>query len=333
MLAIDRVLGDEADLRAFVDDVHRRGMRILMDWTLNRASVDCRLAQLRPDWFTRDAQGRPYYAVPNRDYFIGYDFSNRELREYLICNMVLWVERFGFDGLRFDDSDITPVDFLEEIRAALAAVRPDIVLLSQAYDEFHHLAACDLTYDGGLRDAMLAMHAGAGPDTVRRYWENATYHFPRGALRMRWLDDKEQDRIFRRIGPDAHRAAATLAMMLDGVPLILMGQEYNEPRWNTWSVLFDGFTPDRSAFDHATHAHYRALIALRKTRPELRDGAVSFVASPDLVMFRRGEALLICVNCSAQPVALPAIARAAHPLYAQGLHDGMLAPWGSLIAS
>jgi len=70
-----------------------------------------------------------------------------------------WIARCGIDGLRFDDADITPRDFLDEIRAALSALRPDIALISQSYDEFHYLAACDLTYEGGTREMLRRRHA------------------------------------------------------------------------------------------------------------------------------------------------------------------------------
>ncbi|MBW8897275.1 MAG: hypothetical protein JF619_03995, partial [Massilia sp.] len=79
--------------------------------------------------------------------------------------MCRWVRRFDLDGMRFDDSDITPTDFLDEIRTALVAVRPDIALISQAYDEYHHVAACDLTYEGGTRETLRR---------IAQYWNEST---------------------------------------------------------------------------------------------------------------------------------------------------------------
>ncbi len=118
--AVDAALGDAAALRALVDAMHARGMRVIYDWTLNRSSADHPLTVAHPDWYTRDGDGKVCYAVPQRDYFAGFDFRSRALRDYLIGAMCHWVEQFDFDGLRFDDSDITPTDYLDEIRAALA---------------------------------------------------------------------------------------------------------------------------------------------------------------------------------------------------------------------
>ncbi len=337
--AIDPALGDAASLRALVDAAHARGMRVIMDWTLNRSSVDHRWTRAHPHWYTRRADGAIYYAVPNRDYFAGFDFSDRALRRTLVDSMRGWIERFGFDGLRFDDSDITPCDFLDEIRVALAAQRPDIALISQSYDEFHHLAACDLTYEGGTREMLRRVACGqADGAAFARYWNESAYSFPRGALRMRWLEDKEQGRVGAFLGREAHRPAAAVLLAMDGVPHILMGQEFNEPTWTGWQVLFDPYRLDWDAFDAAMFAHYQALIALRRREPALRAGATAFLDGlpPGAIGFSRSDikgCVVVLANLSAAPVAFDASLAHAQPLYAQGWQrdSATLAPYGWMI--
>ncbi len=341
--AIDPALGDEAALQGLVDDLHGRGMRIVMDWTLNRSSCDHPLTQTHPHWFTRDANGLPCYLVPQREYFAGFDFTDRALRRTLIDAMSDWVRRVGFDGLRFDDSDITPLDFLREIRTALAQLRPDIGLISQSYDELHHLDSCDLTYEGGTRELIHQVALGeASALDFQRYWEASTYSFPRGALRMRWLEDKEQGRAFRLYGRGLHQAAAAIQVTLDGVPHILMGQEFNEPRWTGWACLFDDFTLDWASFDDDTFRHYQSLLRLRQQHAALRQGRVEFIAGlpQGVIGYWRGEAaerVRVIVNLSAASVTLPCEATPLHTLYAKGLsasatHDQVLAALGCWIA-
>jgi hypothetical protein len=151
--------------------------------------------------FQSDASSRVTYHVPGRPAFAGFDFAQLGLRRYLIGATLQWVTCFDLDGLRFDDSDLVPLDFLREIRLALLAVRPELALISQSYDELHHLGACDLTYEGGVRELIRQIARGeAEPLALQRYWEEATYSFPRGALRMRWLEEKEQGRAWRYYG-------------------------------------------------------------------------------------------------------------------------------------
>ena len=335
--AIDPELGSAEQLRALIADLHARGMRVIFDWTLNRASCDNVLTLSHPDWFTRDAGGRLFYAVPGRTSFVGFDFSRKELRAWLLKAMQDWVTGFDLDGMRFDDADITPLDFLDQIRDALEAVRPDIGLISQSTDELHHLDACDLTYDGGARDTMQRIARGEATAAALRWqWEESTYTFPRGALRMRWLEEKEQGRAFRYFGPALHLAAAAVVLTLDGVPHLMMGQEFNEPGWQDWRSLFGAFRLDWDSFDKATLSHYKALIALRRAHPALRQGAVHFVRSgvPSLLVFWRSnieQRILVAVNLSSAECALPAAFETQQMLYQRGVSGATLAPFGCTI--
>jgi glycosidase len=339
--AIAPHLGDAAALRALVDAAHARGMRVLLDWTLNRSSIDHPFTRTHPHWYTRRADGSIYYAVPDRTEFAGFDFADRALRRTLIDSMRGWIERFGFDGLRFDDSDITPCDFLDEIRTALAAVRPDIALVSQSYDEFHHLAACDLTYEGGTREMLRrCAHGAADGAAFARYWNESTYSFPRGALRMRWLEDKEQGRASAFLGRAAHRPAAAVLLAMDGVPHILMGQEFNERTWTGWQVLFDGWRLDWDAFDAAAYAHYQTLIGLRRRHAALRRGATTFLdgvpaGAVGFVRSHEDERIVVLANLAAAPRAFDAALAHVRPLYASGWEgeSATLAPHGWLIGT
>lgn len=334
--AIDPALGNAADFAELVRACHAAGLRVIMDWTLNRASCDSPLTRAHPEWFTRKPNGAMFYAVPNRDAFAGYDFTNRELRACLISAMRRWVTRFDIDGFRFDDSDLTPLDFLEEIRAALQEIRPDIGLISQSYDELHHLAACDLTYEGGMRDLIARIAAGeATADDVRREWEAATYSFPRGALRMRWLEEKEQGRAFRFFGRALHHAAAAILMTLDGVPFVLMGQEFNEPGWRNWTSLFEPWQLDWRGFDAETFAHYKALIALRREHAALRSPTVTFVDAghPQLLQYWRGapeSGLRVTVNLTRQPLPHNPTGRTTHYAF-PAVPPGVVAAFGCVI--
>ncbi len=336
--AVDPELGTHRQLRDLIADIHTRGMRVIADWTLNRASIDNVLTTSHPEWFTRDASGRIFYAVPDRDYFAGFDFTNRALRAWLLKSMQDWVTGFDFDGMRFDDADITPLDFLDEIRDALQAVRPDIGLIAQSTDELHHLDACDLTYDGGARETMLRIsQGGATANAVRWQWEESTYTFPRGALRMRWLEEKEQGRAFRYFGQALHLAAAAVVLTLDGVPHLMMGQEFNEPRWQDWRSLFGDFALDWDSFDQPTFTHYKALIAQRHAHPALRQGAVHFVRSgtPSLLVYWRSTAeqrILVAVNLSDTACAMPPAFATQQMLYAYGVAGATLGPYGCAIA-
>ncbi len=125
---------------------------------------------------------------------------------------------------------------------------------------------------------------------------------------------------YRYYGVALHRAAAALVLTLDGVPHLLMGQEFNEPNWKNWTSLFEEFQLDWASFDQQTFDHYRALIHLRRQYAPLRRGKVSFLpeATTDWVGFWRDtdtERLLVIVNLSPHERALPEVSAPLALLY------------------
>jgi len=339
-LAVDPALGTPNDLRALVDEAHAQGLRVILDWTLNRSSIDNPLTERHPDWFHHDASGRVTYHVPGRPAFAGFDFAQAGLRRYLIDAMLQWVTRYDLDGLRFDDSDLVPLEALREIRAALAAARPELALISQSYDELHHLGACDLTYEGGVRELIGQIARGeAEPLALQRYWEESTYSFPRGALRMRWLEEKEQGRAWRYFGRALHAAAASLLLTLDGVPMLLMGQEFEEPGLQSWETLFEPFALGWPPAGSAILAHYRALLGLRASHVALRRGEVQFVpaGAERVVRFWRAagnERLCVTVNLAGEQCTPAAHEAPVELLYRHspiGSEHNALPPFGTII--
>jgi cyclomaltodextrinase len=302
--SIDPSFGTKEELAAFIRKAHANGMKVILDWVLNRTSVDHIMTQSHPDYFTRNEQNELYYDVPNRAYFAGLQFDNRDMRNYVIEAMKYWVVAFDFDGIRLDDSDITPYDFLTEIKQALLVVKADLILISQSYDEYHHLEACDLTYDGKLRILIrdLMDRTITQSDFIAIY-NSYTYSFPKHALRMSWLEEKEQSRIASYLGEMLAGPAATILLTLEGVPCLMMGQEFNERTLETWTSLFDEYQLNWQQFDREMFEHYAFLIQLRTNNPALWKGELRFIRnSGDMVLsYMRqydGVTYLIVVNLS-----------------------------------
>ncbi|WP_233568127.1 alpha-amylase family glycosyl hydrolase [Cohnella faecalis] len=107
--SIDPEFGTKDDLLLFMRKAHENGIRVILDWVLNRTSRDHILTDSHPEYFTHNEQQEIYYDVPHREYFAGLQFSSRDMRKYVIEAMKYWIAEFDFDGIRLDDSDITPM--------------------------------------------------------------------------------------------------------------------------------------------------------------------------------------------------------------------------------
>ncbi|MEW9699556.1 alpha-amylase family glycosyl hydrolase [Paenibacillus sp. SI8] len=302
--SIDPEFGTRDDLLLFMRKAHANGIRVILDWVLNRTSRDHILTESHPGYFTHNEQGEIYYDVPNREYFAGLEFSSRDMRRYVIEAMKYWITEFDFDGIRLDDSDITPYDFLVEIKQALQEVKADLILISQSYDEYHHLESCDLTYNGNPRILIRQMieRTITQTDFITIY-NSYKYSFPKNALRMNWLEDKEQSRICEYLGMEHAGPAASILLTLEGVPLIMMGQEFNENTMETWTSLFDEYKLNWDSFDARMFEHYKFLIHLRTNIPAMWMGELTFIRNSEEMVLsyirqQNGIKFMIIVNLS-----------------------------------
>ncbi|WP_233568128.1 alpha-glucosidase C-terminal domain-containing protein [Cohnella faecalis] len=101
--------------------------------------------------------------------------------------------------------------------------------------------------------------------------------------------------------------AASILLTLEGVPFIMMGQEFNENTMETWTSLFDEYKLNWDSFDTRMFEHYKFLIHLRTNEPAFWAGELEFIRnSKDMVLSyirqHEGVKLLIVVNLSEDPV-------------------------------
>ena len=97
--AVNPELGTEAEFRAFVDEAHRLGMKVILDWVANHSAFDNPLTQTHPEWYTRSPEGALMSPV-GTDWsdVADFDFSQPALRQYMTESLVYWVREFGIDG-------------------------------------------------------------------------------------------------------------------------------------------------------------------------------------------------------------------------------------------
>lgn len=93
--------GNPDDLKYFVDQCHRRGIGVILDWTPGHFCKD--------EAGLRQFDGQPLYESGNAKQAenqgwgtLNFNFGRPEVLSFLISNAMYWLDVFHFDGLRVD---------------------------------------------------------------------------------------------------------------------------------------------------------------------------------------------------------------------------------------
>ncbi len=254
--------GEPDDLRALVDEAHRRGLAVLLDVVYNHFGPSGNyLGCYADEYFTKAIQ-TPWGAAP--------DFGHAPMRRLVVENARYWLEEFGFDGLRLDATheirDASKVHVLRDITDAAHAMTPPRAVFFEDEqnepsmitelgadgvwaDDVHHQLHVLLT---GERDGYYGAYsptAQALAKAIRRGWTFEGEPYPPWGGRARGRPLVEQpvapsslvyciqnhDQVGNRafgtrlsalVDVERYLAASALLLFLPATPLLFMGQEW-----------------------------------------------------------------------------------------------------------
>jgi cyclomaltodextrinase len=263
-------LGSKEDLRRLIADAHRLRLRVILDFIATRAANDHVELAVHRDWYVRDEKGEPVREIPGWTDVVCLDLGNPEVREYLLSAMLYWVREFDVDGFRCEAAGRAPLGFWEEARRLLDAERRDLCLLAEWSDPGLHLSAFDATYDWRFHRTLLDVRAGRQPaSAVVEGLAAEERRFPRGAVRLRFLESHDEKRAADAFGLDALEAYVTLLFTVGGVPVLYNGQlEGDDVR----PSLFEKHVVAQEPLNPFVPKLYRRLIRLRKENPVFANG-------------------------------------------------------------
>ncbi|NQV42463.1 MAG: alpha-galactosidase [Candidatus Marinimicrobia bacterium] len=225
--AVNPDMGSMEDFKQLVDEVHARGMHIILDFVLNHTAWDNELMDEHPDWYTQDATGK--IIPPNADWHDVADlnYDNPELRNYLIEMLQWWITETDIDGFRFDVAELVPNDFWANAKAACQQVKPDVFFLAEGAAPELHLNGHDMTYSWNMWEGVIQLSQGnADPSEIKRSYELEEFQYPQGSLRMRFSENHDKTRSATLIPDrDLNLTAWAFIALMDGNPLIYAGQE------------------------------------------------------------------------------------------------------------
>ena len=228
--AINPEFGTMADFDAFVEEAHRLGLKVLLDWVANHTARDAKWLKDKPmSWYERDEQG--VAKVP-------WDWSDTAKLNYAekgvwqgqIDAMKFWVREHGVDGFRCDMAMLVPLEFWQESREEISSENSTIFMLAEAEGREFFDNAFDACYGWELHHAMVDVAQGKS-----RVWElrNKIYSllndYPSDSMNLSFTSNHDENSWSgseqERFGESLEAMTALTFVLPKSLPLIYTGQE------------------------------------------------------------------------------------------------------------
>lgn len=333
---VDRRLGNNDTLAALSDELHRRGIRLILDAVFNHvgrdfwAFHDVRThgqASAYTGWFhnlrfdQQSAYGDPfnYEGWAGHQSLVKLNLHNPDVRQHLLDAVDMWIDRFNIDGLRLDAADVIDHDFLRALASHCKARRPDFWLVGEVvhgdYRAWANPAMLDSvtnyeSYKGlwsSLEDANYFEIAYA---LNRQFGEGGVY---RDVPLYNFVDNHDVDRVASNLSNSAHLFPLYgLLYTMPGVPALYYGSE--------WGLTGQRTPTDDTMLRPALNLHaligenpqptlpdaIRRLARVRAGSPALRRGNYRqlHLTHKQFAFARQlnGETMIVALNAAADPV-------------------------------
>ncbi|WP_026512258.1 glycoside hydrolase family 13 protein [Butyrivibrio sp. LC3010] len=249
---IDEHFGNKEDLKNLVSELHKRGMKIVLDAVFNHVSelndkfqdvIKKGKASPYYKWFVIDGdfpckEPLNYEVFAGCDYMPKWNTSNEEVQEYLISIATYYINEFDIDGWRLDVSDEVSHDFWRRFRKDVKAAKDEVVIIGEnwhdasnylrgdQYDSIMNYAFTKAALDYFAYNKMDAkMVAAKLNDILARNTDTVN------DMMLNLLDSHDTDRFFSEVSEDRDKLKAALCLLylFPGAPSVFYGTEVYTP--------------------------------------------------------------------------------------------------------
>ncbi|WP_345209671.1 alpha-amylase family glycosyl hydrolase [Mucilaginibacter gynuensis] len=300
--AVNPEFGTLADLRTVVDEAHKRGMAVILDWVANHTSWDNAWISNKA-WYQQDSNGNIISPVgTNWADVAALNYNNAAMRIAMIRAMKYWVLTANVDGYRCDAIDFIPTDFWQQAIDTLKKFNTrKLVLLGEGSKKEQFTAGFQFNYAFEFYDKLKGIFAETqAPSALFTANTNEYNALPAGAIKLRYItnhdvtsSDGSAIDIYK--GKQGSLAAFVLAAYMNGSPLIYNGQEVGCPK----KIDFFKHDPIDWTTNPDITAEYKKIIALRRASEAIKTGALTTYGNTNVIAFEKKagtDDVLVLVN-------------------------------------
>jgi len=247
---VDRRLGDNSTLANLSHEIHRRGMRLVLDGVFSHVGRDfwafqdvLHRGENSPycGWFSNLRMGgtSPFGDPFSYEGWSGhYDLvrlntSHPDVRSHLFEAVATWMNEYDIDGLRLDAADSLDLDFMRALSGFCHQLKQDFWLMGEVvHGDYRRWVA------PGILDSVTNYESYKGlysSHVDQNYFEIAySFHrqFGKGGIYeglplYAFADNHDVDRVASRLGNPAYLYPLyCLLMSMPGVPSVYYGSEW-----------------------------------------------------------------------------------------------------------
>ncbi len=261
--SINPEFGTLEDFKNIVQLIHKKGMKVIIDWVPNHTGADNKWLTEQPDFFVKDSNGKAAVAVDWAD-TRQLNYKNNVMQDSMIAAMKYWITNTDIDGFRCDVAWNVPAVFWRKCIPQLKSMK-NIFMLAEGDSAYLPESGFDAVYPWRMFKMMIKVAAGERPafalDSIKRDFDNI---YPANTIKMYFTsnhDENSWNKADYGVFPgDVHAPFAVFTQTMAGsVPLIYGGQE--EPVLR--AIQF--FDKDPMVFNKLQRAaFYKTLLNLRK---------------------------------------------------------------------
>lgn len=242
---VDRRLGTNESFREFTKLCHENGIKVVVDGVFNHTG--------REFFAFKDIQEKKWDS-PYKDWYKGVNFGwqsplgdpfgyeawqghfelpclnlyNPQVKDYLFDVIRFWVNEFDIDGIRLDCANILDFNFMKEMRAKTASMKPDFWLMGEViHGDYGRWVNPEMLYSVTNYELHKSIYSGFNDHNFFEIAHNVRRLEAIGRQLYTFLDNHDEDRIASKLKVKEHLYPVyTCLMTLPGIPSIYYGGEW-----------------------------------------------------------------------------------------------------------
>ncbi len=330
---IDRRLGTNRDFSDVCAELHRNGIKVVLDGVFNHVGRDFwafndvkqhRWDSAFKDWFNIRFDGNSNYndgfwyeGWEGHYDLVKLNLRNAGVKQHLFSCIEGWVKEFGIDGLRLDVAYCLDRDFLRELHDFCKSRWPDFFLLGECLHGDYNIWCNDAMLDSvtnyecykGLYSSFNCANMHEIGYSLNRQFADEQWTIYKGKNLYCFADNHDVTRIASILTDKGNLPLVySLLFAMPGIPSVYYGSEFGVEAQKSQGD--DALRPEFSAEQaqslwNGLSAYVSRLYSVRASSPALcRGGYKQLHINSKQLVFRRefeGERVIFALNMDDAP--------------------------------